>query len=70
MCTDEYVSETEQVLYSSGEISSCADEGLKVRLPVSEAHWAQLLQLLLELSLCVMDLTQHDTSYLKSYLLK
>lgn len=34
MCTDEYVSETEQVLYSSGEISSCADEGL----PVSEAH--------------------------------
>lgn len=50
MCTDEYVSETEQVLYSSGEISSCADEGLKVRLPVSEAHWAQLLQLLLELS--------------------
>lgn len=32
------VSETEQVLYSSGEISSCADEGLKVRLLVSEAH--------------------------------
>lgn len=50
------VSETEQMLYSSGEVSSSADEGLKVSLSVSEAHRAQLLQLLLKISLLLMDL--------------
>lgn len=61
------VSWTEQMLYSSGDVSSGADEGLKVRLSVSEAHRAQLLQLLLEL--LAVDLRGHQSS-LKSYLLQ
>ncbi len=43
------VSEPEQMLHGGGEVSSCADEGPKVCLSVSEAHRAQLLQFLLEL---------------------
>ena len=42
-------SETEQMLYSSAEVSSSADENLKVCLSVPEAHRAQLLQLVVEL---------------------
>lgn len=57
-CVRVCVSETEQTLYSCGEVSSCADEGLKVCLSVSEAHGAQLLQLLLEL--LTINLTAHD----------
>lgn len=61
------VSWAEQMLYSSGDVSSGADEGLKVRLSVSEAHRAQLLQLLLEL--LAMDLRGQQSS-LKSYFYK
>ncbi len=60
VCVCVCVSETEQMLYSSGEVASCADEGPKVCLSVSEAHWAQVLQLLLELSLLTVNLTGHD----------
>ena len=56
-CVCECVSEPEQMLYGRAEVSSCADEGLKVRLSVFEAHRAQVLQLLLELRLLRMDLT-------------
>lgn len=58
-----WLSETEQMLYSGGEVSSGADEDLQVCFSVSEAHWAQMLQLVLELRLVNMDLR----SYLKSY---
>ena len=54
------VSLIEQMLYNSGEVSSGADEGLKVSLSVCEAHRAQLLQLLLKISLLMMNLTAYD----------